>query len=34
MKLLLAVHLVMARCVMLCIVMLIFDFSDITEGKG
>ena len=24
----------MARCIMLCIVMLIFAFSDITEGKG
>ena len=30
--LLLASDLVMVRCIMLCIVMLIFAFNDITEG--
>ena len=29
---LLASDLVMVRCIMLCIVMLIFAFNDITEG--
>ena len=31
--LLLASDLVMVRCIMFCIVMLIFAFNDITEGK-
>ena len=30
--LLLASDLVMVRCIMLCIIMLIFAFNDITEG--
>ena len=32
--LLLASDLVMVRCIMLCIVMLIFAFNDITEGTS
>ena len=32
--LLLANDLVMVRCIMLCIVMLIFAFNDITEGTS
>ena len=34
MKLLLASAKVVARCIMLCVVMLIFDFYDITAVKG
>ena len=34
MKLLLASVPSYGKCIMLCIVMLIFAFSDITDGKG